>query len=449
MEGIGMLWPLAAQYARHGWAVRRAGWENPYMATGAALPSNSLRWIIYQNALFHLIYQEREADMIGARVIRPVLNTDFTESDFRADDWTVLTPSCLAAGGTGNPNQQGFQPYPQNGTESPFIDPQYPNSYFGNCPTVPPVGSASTTSGGVPGESPPTKFPDESLAPESDPQPPLPSGGTSGVSTSGGGGSGSGGIGGGGGGGGTGSGGGRSSRRKPVRPAAAPLSLVVSAATPACHVGENSTEEIIVTATLGAAPSAQAEGLYWVTVTVQNVSQRHNLSPGDSHAFTFSNIPGNPGVTEFIINGTAYLPIKRLTSRDSLRKTMNEGCAGYYLSLLCQSEPCHDGTGRLTVTSPVAGQVYQGCPSIGNVFIAGTLEADTEIDLEYDAGNPCQYHCCDNAVFGILLNRHIAGVSPDAFVSLGSINLNNLDDCGSRAGSVTVTQANLDALAAP
>ena len=52
-------------------------------------------------------------------------------------------------------------------------------------------------------------------------------------------------------------------------------------------------------------------------------------------------------------------------------------------------------------------------------------------------------------MFGILLNRHIAGVSPDAFVSLGSINLNNLDDCGSRAGSVTVTQANLDALAAP
>jgi hypothetical protein len=241
-----------------------------------------------------------------------------------------------------------------------------------------------------------------------------------------------------------------------VRPAAAPLSLVVSAATPACHVGENSTEEIIVTATLGAAPSAQAEGLYWVTVTVQNVSQRHNLSPGDSHAFTFSNIPGNPGVTEFIINGTAYLPIKRLTSRDSLRKTMNLQCEGYYLSLICQSEPCHQGTGRLTVTSPVAGQVYQGCPSVGNLLIAETLEADTEITLEYDAANPCQYHCCNNAVFGILLNLHIDAVSPDAFVSLGSVNLNNdtglpndADYCGSRIGSVTVTTADLAALEAP
>ena len=149
MEGTGMIWPLAAQYARNGWAVRRAGWENPYIATGAALASNSLRWITYQNALFHLIYQERGADVIGARVIRQVLNTDFTESDFRADDWTVLTPSCLAAGGSGNPDQQGFQPYPQDGTESPSLDPQYPNIYFGTCPTVPPVGYASTTSSGI------------------------------------------------------------------------------------------------------------------------------------------------------------------------------------------------------------------------------------------------------------------------------------------------------------
>lgn len=439
MEGIGMIWPLAAAYARKGWAVRRAGWENPYVATGAALASNSLRWIVWQNALFHTIYQERGDDYIGARISRPVLNTDFTEADFRADDWTVLTPSCLASGGSGNPGQQGFQPYPQNGTESPSIDPQYPNIYFGTCPTVPPVISNSDPgTGDSPNEQPPTfpAWPADEPNPDpgsSLPQGPLPSGG----------------FGGGGGGGGGGTSGDRSPREQPKRPAAAPLSLVVSASTPACHLGENATEQLIVTASMGAAPSAQANGLYWVTVTVQNVSQRHNLAPGDSHAFTFANIPGKPGVTQFVINGTAYLPVKRLTSRASLRKTMNEGCVGYYLSLLCQSEPCHEGTGRMTVTSPGAGQIYQGCPSIGNVFIAGTLEANTQIQLAYSAADPCQYHCCDNAVFGILLNRHIEGVSPDAFVNLGSVNLNNGSDCGNRSGSVTVTAAHLDALAAP
>ena len=57
-------------------------------------------------------------------------------------------------------------------------------------------------------------------------------------------------------------------------------------------------------------------------------------------------------------------------------------------------------------------------------------------------------------MFGILLNLHIDGVSPDAFVSLGSVNLNNdnltlVDNCGSRIGSVTVTAADLTALEAP
>jgi hypothetical protein len=59
-------------------------------------------------------------------------------------------------------------------------------------------------------------------------------------------------------------------------------------------------------------------------------------------------------------------------------------------------------------------------------------------------------------VFGILLNLHIDGVSPDAFVSLGSVNLNNDTGlpndpgyCGSRIGSVTVTAADLTALEAP
>lgn len=435
MEGIGMIWPLAAEYARKGWAVRRAGWENPYIATGTALASNSLRWIVYQNALFHTIYQERGLDSIGARISRPVLNTDFTDADFRADDWTVLTPACLASGGAGNPDQQGFQPYPQNGTESPSVDPQYPNIYFGTCPTVPPViANVTPGSGGNPEWPTDQPNPDSGSSESSessessgtqDPQPPLPAqngGGTSGD---------------------------RAPRKKPARPAAAPLSVTLVSGTPACHLGETATENVTVTVSLGAAPSPAADGVYWVTVVCNGTARRLNMSPGDGQNLSFE-VTGTPGAQDIVINATAYLPVKRLTSRDSLRKVMNEGCVGFYLTLLCQSEPCHSGTGRMTVTSPAAGQIYQGCPGLGNTFIAGTLEADTDIELDYVSGpTACESHCCDNAVFGILLNRHIEGVSPDAFVNLGSVDLNNGSDCGNRSGSVTVTQANLDALAAP
>lgn len=416
MEGIGMIWPLAAEYARRGWAVRRAGWEDPYIATGAPPASNSLRWIVYQNALFHLIYQERDGGSIGARIIRTVRNADFTENEFRADDWTVLAPSCLASGGaSGNPDQQGFMPYPQDGTESPNVDPQYPNLYFGTCPTVPPVVPAK--GGGLP-----PIFPNPNPGPEPNPVPPTPPNG--------------------------GGGGGRSSRRRSPRPSAAPISVTLVTSTP-CPMGDIATEVITLEVALGAAPTPAADGIYWVTVVCNGTVERLSLSPGDAVNLSFT-VTGRPGIQNIIIQATAYLPVRRLTSRDTLTKVMNSPCTGYYVTLYCAGESCHDGTGRLTVDTGGGGLIYNGCPGLGNTFIDGELDSLTEITLSYDGeDDPCEYHCCDNAVFGVMLGKHVEGVSPDAFVYLGDVSLNNAIDCGSRSRLFNITQEIIDTLNAP
>ena len=134
--GSGMIWPLAAEYARRGWAVRRAGWDDDLLFgdTGRAL-----RWIVYQNALFWLLYREVGSGNKRTRVCR---NTDFTTEEFYAEDWTVLTPACLASqscnsSGYGDDYQQGKKPYPHTAGSGPVVDPLYPNAVHGTCPVVP------------------------------------------------------------------------------------------------------------------------------------------------------------------------------------------------------------------------------------------------------------------------------------------------------------------------
>jgi hypothetical protein len=132
--GSGMIWPLAAEYARRGWAVRRAGWDD---GTTFGDSGRALRWIVYQNALFFLLYR---AATTGIKVTRVVRNTDFVFEDFHAEDFTVLTPECLEQQGNygyGGDPWQGKKPYPRLNDSTPVLDPMYPNAVFGTCPIVP------------------------------------------------------------------------------------------------------------------------------------------------------------------------------------------------------------------------------------------------------------------------------------------------------------------------
>ena len=132
--GSGMIWPLAAEYARRGWALRRAAWDDLELFgdTGRAL-----RWVVYQNALFWLLYRQT---VTGAKATRVIRNTDFGVEEFYAEDWTVLTPACLemqVSYGYGGDRWQGRKPYPRLADTAPVIDPMYPNSVYGTCLVVP------------------------------------------------------------------------------------------------------------------------------------------------------------------------------------------------------------------------------------------------------------------------------------------------------------------------
>ena len=131
--GSGMIWPWAAEYARLGWAVRRAGWDDLELFgdTGRAL-----RWVVYQNALFWLLYRTA---VTGAKATRVIRNTDFMVEDFYAEDWTVLSPTCFDGVSITDSDlhQQGKKRYPRPITVSPFVDPRNPNSKYGTCPIVP------------------------------------------------------------------------------------------------------------------------------------------------------------------------------------------------------------------------------------------------------------------------------------------------------------------------
>jgi hypothetical protein len=129
--GNGMIWPLASEYAKRGWAVRRIGWDD---STTLGSSGRALRWIIYQNSLFWLLYREVSS---GNKVSRVVRNTDFGVDDFFAEDWTVYSPSCSESAQQSDPTQQGKKKYPRPVDSLPVVDPLNPNSKFGACPIVP------------------------------------------------------------------------------------------------------------------------------------------------------------------------------------------------------------------------------------------------------------------------------------------------------------------------
>jgi hypothetical protein len=432
-----MIWPLAQAYARNGYAVRRAGWNNPLIAPNTASPTgNQLRWITYHNALFYTAYQESVGSVI-TRVVRPTTNLDFTSAEFLAADWTILPVGC-----NGNPaatDQEGHLPYPIEDSDAPSLDPAFPNLSYGDCPMSPPGGLIP------PGDVTPPIFPDNPLAdPEDD-------------NVGGGGGGGGGGEGGdpkppspgGGGGGGGGGSGDNSRRRNPPKPEAAPITVTIDPPFASCLNGEEAREvPISIRVSLGAAPSPAAEGQYWVTVSCNGQTERTSLSPGSTNDYVFM-VSVVPGKTKIVAQATAYLPLRRLTSRDSLEAGPVPKCLGYYLTILCGLESCHEQAARLVVTGPTNEIVYQGCNGLGSVTIAQELTAGTTVELLYDENNACEYHCCDNAVFTILLSRSVEGVNPDAFVNLGGFNLNNNVDCGSRSATATITQGHIDTLNAP
>ncbi|MGA0846326.1 MAG: hypothetical protein ACO3RV_07265 [Luteolibacter sp.] len=131
--GTGMIWPLAAEYARRGWAVRRAGWDDTELFGDT---DRALRWLVYQNSMFWLLYRQIDSGDKATRVVR---SSDFGVEDFFAEDWTVLSPSCFdGTGATGaDPYQQGKKRYPRPLDVIPEVDPRNPNSKFGACPLVP------------------------------------------------------------------------------------------------------------------------------------------------------------------------------------------------------------------------------------------------------------------------------------------------------------------------
>ena len=67
--GHGMIWPLAAEYARRGWAVRRVGWANEI--TDPFDKDTSLRWIVHHHGLFHLTYLSKSSAATGAASAAP------------------------------------------------------------------------------------------------------------------------------------------------------------------------------------------------------------------------------------------------------------------------------------------------------------------------------------------------------------------------------------------
>jgi hypothetical protein len=132
--GFGMIWPLAYEYALRGWAVRRAGWDDGSLNGDSG---RALRWVVYQNSLYWLIFREVGTGLKRSRVI---LNADFGVAEFYAEDWTVLTPECLLIQGgeaVGANNQQGKKRYPRTLNPGVIIDPRYPNAAYGTCPIVP------------------------------------------------------------------------------------------------------------------------------------------------------------------------------------------------------------------------------------------------------------------------------------------------------------------------
>ena len=285
--GHGMIWPLAAEYARRGWAVRRVNWANPVTNLSGNHPQpSSLRWIVHHSGLFHLTYLNRGDDFIVGPVSRVVRNTDFGVDEFYANDWTVFSPSCSA---TPAPDQQGKLWYPGAVDDEPYDDPTAPGTGDQSCPDVPPI---------------------------FDPPPDDEGNG-----------------GGGGGGGGSGGGGGPRPPRPP--PNLNPAQIIIENVTwtPQCFPDGTAPPfqiQLGFRVRLGAAPTPFANGLYWISVYVHGKKiDAPSWTPGTAvdYSVAVQQDLGKP----VLIRANAYLPIKRIQSNARHEFNFPE---------MCEEEPC-------------------------------------------------------------------------------------------------------------
>ena len=285
--GHGMIWPLAAEYARRGWAVRRVNWANPVTNLSGNHPQpSSLRWIVHHSGLFHLTYLNRGDDFIVGPVSRVVRNTDFGVDEFYANDWTVFSPSCSA---TPAPDQQGKLWYPGAVDDEPYDDPTAPGTGDQSCPDVPPI---------------------------FDPPPDDEGNG-----------------GGGGGGGGSGGGGGPRPPRPP--PNLNPAQIIIENVTwtPDCFLDGTAPPfqiQLGFRVRLGAAPTPFANGLYWISVYVHGKKiDAPSWTPGTAvdYSVAVQQDLGKP----VLIRANAYLPIKRIQSNARHEFNFPE---------MCEEEPC-------------------------------------------------------------------------------------------------------------
>lgn len=270
--GHGMIWPLAAEYARRGWAVRRVNWADEVTNKSGNHPQpTSLRWIVYHSGLYHLTYLNRGDDFIVGDVSRVVRNTDFGVDEFHAGDWTVFSPSCAV---TPAPDQQGKLYYPSAVDDEPYDDPTAPGTGDQSCPEVPPIIDPPYDDGGDGGD----------------------------------------GDGGGGGGGG---GGGSDPRPPRPPPNRDPAQIFIENVTwsPTCFDdgAEPYSIQLGFRVRLGAAPTAYAVGLYWISVYVHGKKiDAPSWTPGTAVDYNVAvqQDLGKP----VLIRANAYLPIKKIQS---------------------------------------------------------------------------------------------------------------------------------------
>lgn len=207
---------------------------------------------------------------------------------------------------------------------------------------------------------------------------------------------------------------------------------------------------ISLSTTADTASGTPAAGGYFVSVRYGNkVIWSGILWPGSSTDYGIYEVgPGYPGQSSFTFQARAYLP--NSNSGDitaSASKTMQPWCE-YEFQFWCASPGgCHEGVGWVTVRDPGGTILYEGCPGQGTLGMGNTsIKAGTFISLQYsDYNGPCPGgHCCDSAVFRVELAKG------GSRMVLGTANLNNGSNCGSRGPfTFTVTQAMLDSLATP
>ena len=111
-----------------------------------------------------------------------------------------------------------------------------------------------------------------------------------------------------------------------------------------------------------------------------------------------------------------------------------------HVVITCALGFCHNGIGRVKVVSPQGATLTDECYLGGSIAVIGLGQqgVGTTVTVSYDEHAPCEYHCCDNAVFDVHLA--IGG----AYIFMGQANLNNNSDCGSRSNSFTVTEDMLE-----